>query len=209
MRNQSKRKKTVKPTSSRARQSRVAVRDPLTMERVVAAAIELMDRQGVAALSMRKLGSHLSVQAMSLYGYFKNKEDLLLAVRSALFEKIRDADAANPNALERLRGVMTSTYRLVEQHPCFVDIVIGVPLAPTQIRRAESDLAALRSLGFSAEEAAFALQTLASFVIGYLHQRQLISAERRDAAFEFGLSTILNGLRDDGLGRRKVALEFT
>ncbi len=202
----SRKKKAVRSASPRARQSGAAARDPLTTERVVAAAIELMDREGVAALSMRKLGGHLSVQAMSLYGYFANKEDLLLAVRSALFDKIRDADEPHANALERLRAVMTLTYRLVEQHPCFVDIVIRVPLAPTQIHRRESDLAALRSLGFTAEEAVFALQTLASFVIGFLHQRQLISKAHRDAAFEFGLSTILNGLRDDGLKRREIGL---
>ncbi len=94
MHKRSAKKETAKSAPPRAHPSAAAVRHPLTMERVVAAAIELMDRQGVAALSMRKLGSHLSVQAMSLYGYFKNKEDLLLAVRSALFEKIRDADAA-------------------------------------------------------------------------------------------------------------------
>lgn len=180
-------------------------RGPLTAERIVGAAIELMDQEGMAALTMRKLGARLSVQAMSLYGYFPNKEALLAAAKSALFAKIRDADAAHDDAVEGLRAVMTATYRLVEEHPSFVDLLFRGPPVPAWSYRGETDLAALRSLGFTQEEASYALQSLLSFVIGCLHQARLITPEQRSAAFTFGLDIILDGLRRKAQQRAQIA----
>ena len=51
-------------------------RTPLTRERVLRAAIELADQQGLAALSMRNLAKAVGVEAMSLYNHVANKDDL-------------------------------------------------------------------------------------------------------------------------------------
>ena len=52
-------------------------REPLTKERVLRAAVELADRGGIDALSMRKLGQELGVEAMALYRHVRNKDDIL------------------------------------------------------------------------------------------------------------------------------------
>src|SRR3954468_4373196 len=52
-------------------------RKPLSRERIVAAALEVVDEQGIEALSMRKLGQTLGYEAMSLYNHVANKDDLL------------------------------------------------------------------------------------------------------------------------------------
>ena len=52
-------------------------REPLTKERVLRAAVELADRGGIEALSMRKLGQELGVEAMALYRHVRNKDDIL------------------------------------------------------------------------------------------------------------------------------------
>ena len=52
-------------------------RVPLTRERVLRAAIDFADERGISALSMRKLGHELGVEAMSLYNHVKNKEEIL------------------------------------------------------------------------------------------------------------------------------------
>jgi AcrR family transcriptional regulator len=52
-------------------------RAPLTRERVLEAAVELADRDGIEALSMRRLGTELGVEAMSLDNHVANKEDVL------------------------------------------------------------------------------------------------------------------------------------
>ncbi len=52
-------------------------RAPLTKERVLRAAVDLLDRDGIDALSMRKLGQELGVEAMALYRHVRNKDDIL------------------------------------------------------------------------------------------------------------------------------------
>lgn len=60
-----------------------APREPLSRERIVAAALELIDDEGLDALTMRALGQRLGVEAMALYYYFPNKAALLEAVAAA------------------------------------------------------------------------------------------------------------------------------
>ena len=50
---------------------------PLTRERVLPAAVDLADRDGLEGLSMRKLGQELGVEAMALYRHVRDKDDLL------------------------------------------------------------------------------------------------------------------------------------
>ena len=52
-------------------------RSPLSKDRVLAAAVELADRDGLEALSMRRLGAELGVEAMALYRHVGNKDELI------------------------------------------------------------------------------------------------------------------------------------
>ena len=60
-----------KPTAAKKR------RDPLSRERVLRAALEIADKEGIDALSMRRLGEDLGVKAMSLYKHVPNKDAVL------------------------------------------------------------------------------------------------------------------------------------
>ena len=59
-------------------------RPPLTRERIVRAALELVDRSGLDALTMRRLGAALGVEAMSLYKHVPNKRAILDGIRELL-----------------------------------------------------------------------------------------------------------------------------
>src|SRR3954464_15951044 len=61
---------------------------PLTRDRVIQAAVTLADTHGVEALSMRKLGAALGVEAMSLYNHVANKDDLIDGVLDAILGEI-------------------------------------------------------------------------------------------------------------------------
>ncbi|MFO7699911.1 MAG: TetR family transcriptional regulator, partial [Acidimicrobiia bacterium] len=63
-------------------------RIPLSRGRVLEAAIDLADREGIEALTMRRLGLDLGVEAMSLYNHVSNKEDLLDGVVETLIVEI-------------------------------------------------------------------------------------------------------------------------
>ena len=63
-------------------------RTPLNRERVVRAAVALADEAGLEALSMRRLGQRLGVEAMSLYNHVANKDDLLDGMIDVVFSEI-------------------------------------------------------------------------------------------------------------------------
>ena len=65
-----------------------AHRVPLSRDRVLRAAAALADQNGIAALSMRKLGEALGVEAMSLYNHVANKDDLLNGMVDLVFSEI-------------------------------------------------------------------------------------------------------------------------
>jgi AcrR family transcriptional regulator len=68
----------------------------LSREGIVAAAVELADREGLAALSMRRLAQHLGVDAMSIYYHLRDKDTLLAAMADAVTAEIATTD--NPPA---------------------------------------------------------------------------------------------------------------
>ena len=68
--------------------SRTAQRSPLTRERVLRTAMDLADRDGLDALTMRALADELGVEAMSLYYHLPNKSAILDGVVEVAFEEI-------------------------------------------------------------------------------------------------------------------------
>ena len=70
-------------------------RVPLTKDRVLRAAIGLVDQGGIGSLSMRKLGQALGVEAMSLYKHVASKDDILDALHDEHPPAIRQHDGAH------------------------------------------------------------------------------------------------------------------
>ena len=86
--------------------------------RVIAeAALTLIDRDGLEALSMRQLGAMLGVEAMALYHHFQNKGELLDAVQELLFEEIEAASPPGPPPMQRLRTMFAGSRHVAIRHP--------------------------------------------------------------------------------------------
>ena len=85
-------------------------RAPLTRERVLRAAIRLADKGGLGAVSMRRLGQVLRVEAMSLYKHVANKDDLLDGVVDEVFSEIRlPQEGAGWRSAMRDRAIQRAT----------------------------------------------------------------------------------------------------
>ena len=98
------------------RESTAERRVPLNRERVLAAAVELADREGIDALSMRRLGQELSVEAMALYNHVANKDDLLNGMVDAVVGEVDLTDGdADWKAAARAR--ILSARRVMRSHP--------------------------------------------------------------------------------------------
>lgn len=198
-------------------------RAPLTRERVLDAAIALADREGVGALSMRRLGTELGVQAMSLYRHVSSKRDLLDGVAGRLLARMEIPPTAETSWEDGLRQVGRSYRQLAHEHPGLFPLVLDRPLAsPEVLPPLEATLTLLLGAGLDAQEALDVFQACASFVGGFAlgeisrrdgrnewpaldsdedRQRYPVTAEilslatpDQDRAFELGLDLLINGL---------------
>lgn len=153
--------------SGRAK-SRRAARQPLSRERVVAAAIAIADAEGIEGLSMRRLAQALGVEAMSLYHWFPNKDALLGAMLDAVFDEM---ERPSPEGQWRaaMRKAAIHAHRTLLKHPWAAQL-IGQPLAGPglgQIGWMDAILARLRSGGLSAAQTHHAYHALDSHIVGF------------------------------------------
>src|SRR3954469_9872529 len=99
----------------------------LTRERVAETALELVDREGIDGLSMRRLADALGVGTMTLYGYFRSKRELLDAVVDAAVTD-RPVPPAEADWREQLRALVLGARRNLLRHPALVEIRVRQPV---------------------------------------------------------------------------------
>jgi AcrR family transcriptional regulator len=145
-------------------------RTRLNRERVVQAAVAFADEAGLDALSMRKLGQRLGVEAMSLYNHVANKDDLLDGMIDVVFSEI-DLPAVDADwrvAMGRRAG---SVRAALARHPWATGLMeLRTTPGPASLRHHEAVLECLRRAGFSTEDATHAYWLLDSFIYGFAIQ---------------------------------------
>jgi AcrR family transcriptional regulator len=161
-------------------------RPPLDRERVLRAAIELADDGGIEALSMRRLGQRLGVEAMSLYNHVSNKEDVLAGIVDIIIGDV-DVTRTAVSWTEAMRRRAVSMRRVFMKHPWAVGLLESRrSLGPAALRYCESVLDVLRRAGFSPLTAIRAFSVLDSYAYGYSIQEKSLpsgsAAETSQAA---------------------------
>ncbi|MBT2228983.1 TetR/AcrR family transcriptional regulator [Nonomuraea sp. NEAU-A123] len=151
-------------------QRRRSEQPPLSREQIVSAALELLDAEGIDALSMRKLGIRLSAGATSMYTHVANKDELLELLVDQVYGEVEVPAADDPAgwraAITRYAHSLRAT---VLRHPWIVSVLgeTGVAyLGPNVMRQNEAILAAFEQGGFTLEAADRALNTVVAYVIG-------------------------------------------
>ncbi|MEV6843471.1 TetR/AcrR family transcriptional regulator C-terminal domain-containing protein [Actinoplanes sp. NPDC051411] len=153
----------------RSSDSRAATRAPsrLSREGIVAAAVELADRDGLDGLSMRRLAQHLGVDAMSIYYHVHDKKALLGAMADAVAAEIPQAPAAGAWTA-RLRALIIGARRVMLRHPwavrVFTDRATPTPAVLLHIERV---LAVMRTGGCSVDLGHHAIHLLGSRILGF------------------------------------------
>ena len=145
-------------------------RPPLTRERVFQAAADLADRDGLSALTMRRLGAELGVEAMSLYKHVTNKEEILDGIVEVVVGEI-ETPRAGAEWKEAMRRRAISAREVLSRHSWAIGLLEARDSnGPTALRYIDSILGNLRSAGFSIENAVHAFWLLDSFVYGQVIQ---------------------------------------
>jgi AcrR family transcriptional regulator len=145
-------------------------RTQLTRERVVAAGIELADRDGIESISMRRLAQELGVEAMSLYTHVRNKDDLLDGMVDAVIGEIpTSADGAHWKT--SLRQMALAARSVVLTHPWAPrPIESRATPGPAALRYINAVLGVLREGGFTVAQAHHALHILGSRLLGFTQE---------------------------------------
>ncbi|MBY0111866.1 MAG: TetR/AcrR family transcriptional regulator C-terminal domain-containing protein [Phycisphaerales bacterium] len=143
-------------------------RTPLTRERIVAAAIELIERPEQGGVSMRQLGRALSVEAMALYNHFENREAILDAVADSVFEAVAVPDAHRAWD-QRLRALAITFRQVAIARPSVFKVAMERPTKPARaLPIMEAVFAALADAGLSGPARVDAYFTLSAFIRGFL-----------------------------------------
>ncbi|ASR37239.1 hypothetical protein BAY61_22085 [Prauserella marina] len=141
----------------------------LTRAGIVAAGIGVADREGLEAVSMRRLSGVLEVAPMSLYHHIAGKDELEFLMLRTVFGANPLPSPAPEGWRRRLETVYRLQWRLYRRHPWLVELlpVSRPPLAPEMMMHSEWTLAALAQLSLSDEERMRAALALPSLVRGH------------------------------------------
>jgi AcrR family transcriptional regulator len=143
---------------------------PLRRDQVLRAAIALADRGGIEALSMRKLGQVLGVEAMSLYNHVASKSDLLDGMIDIVFSEIGlPADDTGWKTAMRQRAI--SAREVLGRHRWAIGLMESRRSpGPATLRHHDAVLGCLRRAGFPVEMTAHAYSLLDSYIYGFALQ---------------------------------------
>ncbi|MCB1517395.1 MAG: TetR/AcrR family transcriptional regulator C-terminal domain-containing protein [Hyphomicrobiaceae bacterium] len=157
-----------------ARTSGARSKAPLSKDRVVRAAIALADKEGLEALTMRKLAQGLGVEAMSLYHHVSNKEAILNEMVDWIFGEFRLPTTEEPWK-ETLRARAISAHDVLVSHPWAIHVIeTRRDPGPLTLQHHEAVLACLRHGGFSVPLTAHAYALLDSHIYGFVMQEMTL-----------------------------------
>jgi AcrR family transcriptional regulator len=158
------------PRTARDRAPRI----PLSRDRVLHAAVALADESGLEALSMRKLGEAVGVEAMSLYTHVANKVDLLDGMTDLVFGEI-DLPSEEDDWKTSMRQRALSVRQALSRHRWAIGVMESrTSPGPATLQHHDAVIGCLRKAGFSVALTAHAYSALDSYIYGFaLQERSL------------------------------------
>lgn len=141
-------------------------RRPLTRERILDAAIDLIESEGPGALSMRRLGSALGVEAMAIYHHFKGREDLLRAIAERLLAPLAELEFGT-DWRQACEAFATRLREVAVARPSTFQLVGMQPLAEAALAPVERLLQTLVGAGFDPGTALAVYRATVSLARGY------------------------------------------
>ena len=174
-----------------------APRIPLSRERVLRAAVALADESGLEALSMRKLGEAVGVEAMSLYGHVASKDDLLDGMIDVVFGEI-DLPSGEDDWKTAMRQRGISARRVLSRHRWAIGLMESrTSPGPATLRHHDAVIGCLRNAGFSVELVAHAYSALDSYIYGFALQERSLPFDTPDETAELAQAIMTQFPRDE------------
>ena len=146
-------------------------RPSLTRDKIVASAMALVDAEGVAALSMRRIAQDLGVGTMTLYHYVRTKQELLELIDDAMMGELLVGDEELPAGDWRagLTAIAMRSREVHRRHPWIVRTLdgLGNRIGPNGMRHFEQSLAAVAGTGLGPEDRLDIISLIDEYAFGY------------------------------------------
>jgi AcrR family transcriptional regulator len=143
---------------------------PLTRERILSAAIDLADKDGIELLSMRKLAQEMGVKAMSLYNHVTNKDDILDNIVDIVVSEI-ELPKIGGDWRDEMRRRAISAHEILLRHPwAAMALMSRMNVGSAMLKYIDMTLGCLCEAGFSCEMADHAKNVIDSYIYGFTLQ---------------------------------------
>ena len=141
----------------------------LSRKRIIAAAVELIEAEGVEAVSMQRLATELGCGLMSLYNYVPSRNALLDGVADDVMSFVAWTCLPGASTQDQMRELVRALRQIAMAHPRCAVLALSRPGVPASLMRpTETALATLREAGFSGRDAARIVRVFATYFLGLL-----------------------------------------
>ena len=141
----------------------------MTRRAVLDAATRLVEEQGIAGLSMRKLAAELGVAVTSIYWHVGNREALLDELVQEMVHGLDTLPARGATPTARVLSLAVELRRVLREHPHLIGLVNERGLTPAMFLPSQRALAAeISAAGLRGERAAEAIRAVQFHVIGFI-----------------------------------------
>lgn len=146
-------------------------REPLTRDRIVQAALHVMDTEGLDAVSMRRVAREVGVEAMSLYHHVRDKDDLLQAICDRVMASF-DFPREGGDWSEQMRAGARAWRRLLQAHPDLMRLFALThgpdPRSAESLKPTEFALRLIRAAGLSDRDTVQAFHAFGGYIQGFV-----------------------------------------
>ena len=137
----------------------------LNRQRVIVAAVDLIDRQGLDEFSLRRLAAELDVHPMSLYNHIADKDDILDGVVETVFAEMQPLPDPAASWQDQIRAGAALLRRAVLAHPnCAILVVVRPVITPSTLVVVQAALRTLLVAGLPTERAVYALRSFTALI---------------------------------------------
>ncbi|WP_214326237.1 TetR/AcrR family transcriptional regulator [Nonomuraea sediminis] len=157
----------------------------LSVDRIVRAAIEVADTEGLQALSMRRVAEGLGVGTMSLYTYVPGKPELLDVMLDTVYAETARPDDVPGGWRDRLEQIARENWKLYLRHPWLLQVATSRPvLGPNVTAKYEYELSAIDGIGLTDLE----MDAVLTLVTGFVHGAARGAVEAAQAESQTGMT---------------------
>lgn len=179
-----------------SRPGRPGRRAILDVERVIDAALTILDSDGLEGVSFRRLSADLGVSHMTLYGYFDSKEALLEALVARTIAVPSSRGVATARWDEVLFDAIRDLHRILIKRPGIAEILVSQELTGAWVAEVrERLLDILRGGGYDDRQATDGISVVFNYLLGAVMIQTRRGQGGSPSSFELGLRYLISGLR--------------